>query len=89
MHAGGYYREGEVQQREPNDAENLFPNACVGANATAAFGAPVVWGWADTDCRTQYVFMCKNASEWPAGERLIAFCVIRSGRLLIVTGVCM
>ncbi len=62
--AGGYYREGVVQQREPNELDNLFPYACGGANATAAFGAPIVWGWADTNCRTEYVFMCKNASRW-------------------------
>ena len=66
MTAGGYYREGTLQAKEPNDVENFYPYSCAGANYTQAYGAPAAWGWADTDCTKAYIFMCKNASKWSA-----------------------
>ncbi len=44
--------------------EDLYPYACVVANATEAYGVPAAWGWADTDCTVPRLFMCRNASEW-------------------------
>jgi hypothetical protein len=54
----GYYMPQNVI--EPND--KMPPENCAGANYTEAWGG--AWGWADTNCKVVYPFMCKRAGGW-------------------------
>ena len=52
---------GEPLLGEPNDFE-LPPENCAGANYSEVVKSGV-WGWADTACASQYIFMCRTAGR--------------------------
>jgi hypothetical protein len=68
LSAGGTYREGGLSAAEPNELEDNFPLDCAGANFTQTYGSPKAWGWADTNCNSSRIFMCRKASELPTSS---------------------
>ena len=44
--------------KEPNNAE--YPELCATANYSEAFGKPMAWGWADTNCSVLAPFICRR-----------------------------
>jgi hypothetical protein len=55
----GTYKPGNI--REPN---NMLPSElCAVANNTQAYGTPPAWGWSDTRCSGQFVFICRQLAR--------------------------
>ncbi len=42
---------------EPNNVN--LPEFCAVANASQNHGSPAAWGWADTQCKDKFVYICK------------------------------
>ena len=61
----GQYIEGEVIQPEPNEYEN-----CAGGNFTQSYGKAA--GWADTNCDSEYIYICRMPGGVPPGVALAA-----------------
>lgn len=52
----GAYQPGNIP--EPNSITGQ--EYCVAANYSQAYGSPPAWGWSDTACNTQNIFICRK-----------------------------